>query len=146
LVLADKACYNIVFICKAHYYPCINELSINFTIGNRTCTQATLSKDEILQIHASVLNILKCSTKPLSTLLTKVLTAVKEMLQMYCATVHMPEEGFFPKIKKNYPEKTTKKFKISNLFVKFTASKSMILQHFIRPYHMINKEIDFSAS
>jgi hypothetical protein len=30
----------------------------------------------------------KCSTKPLSILLTKILTAVKERLQMYCATVY----------------------------------------------------------
>ena len=30
----------------------------------------------------------KCSTKPLSILLTKILTAVKERLHMYCATVY----------------------------------------------------------
>jgi hypothetical protein len=29
----------------------------------------------------------KCSTKPLSVLVTKILTAVKEKLQMYCANV-----------------------------------------------------------
>jgi hypothetical protein len=30
----------------------------------------------------------KCSTKPLSILLKKMLTAVKERLQIYCATVY----------------------------------------------------------
>jgi hypothetical protein len=59
LVPADKACNNIVFACKAHYYQCIiNELGINSTIGNRTYTQTTFSKDKILQNHASVLNTL----------------------------------------------------------------------------------------
>ena len=57
LVPADKACNNIVFVCKAHYYNCIlNELGINSTFGNRTYTPTALSKDEILQNHASVLN------------------------------------------------------------------------------------------
>ena len=124
LVPADKACNNIVFVCKAHYYQCIiNELGINSAIGNSTYTPTTFSKDEILQNHASVLNTLnipghvdddnelpylywipklhktpykqrfiagskKCSTKLLSVLLTKILTAVKERLQMYCATVY----------------------------------------------------------
>jgi hypothetical protein len=56
---ADKACNNIVFICKAHYYQCIiNELGINSTIGIRTFTLTTFSKDEILQNQASVLNTL----------------------------------------------------------------------------------------
>jgi hypothetical protein len=116
LVLAEKACNNIVFDCKAHYHQCIiNELGINFTIGNRTYTPTTFSKDEILQNHASVLNTVNipghvdddselpylylipklhktpykhrfiagsknCSTKLLSVLLTKILTAVKERL------------------------------------------------------------------
>jgi hypothetical protein len=55
LVLADKACSKIVFVCKAHYHQCIiNELGINSAIGNRTYTPTTFSKDEILQIHASI--------------------------------------------------------------------------------------------
>jgi hypothetical protein len=50
LVPADKACNNIVFVCKAHYNKCIlNELGINSTFGNPTYTPSTLSKDEILQ-------------------------------------------------------------------------------------------------
>ena len=57
LVPADKASNNIVFVCKAHYYNCIlNELGINSTFGNRTYTPTALSKDEILQNHASVLD------------------------------------------------------------------------------------------
>jgi hypothetical protein len=59
LVPADKACNNIVFVCKAHYHQCIiNELGINSTIGNRTYTATAFSKDEILQNLASVLNTL----------------------------------------------------------------------------------------
>jgi hypothetical protein len=54
LVPADKACNNIVFVCKAHYCQCIiNELGINSTTGNRTYTPTTFSRDEILQNHAS---------------------------------------------------------------------------------------------
>jgi hypothetical protein len=35
LVPADKACNNIVFVCKAHYHQCIfNELGINSGTGN----------------------------------------------------------------------------------------------------------------
>ena len=124
LVPADKASNNIVFVCKAHYYNCIlNELGINSTFGNHTYTPTALSKDEILQNHASGLDTFnitvngsdeyelpylywipklhknpykqryivgssKCSTKPLSLLLTKMLTAVKEKLQTYCATTY----------------------------------------------------------
>jgi hypothetical protein len=58
LVPADKAC-NIVFVCKVHNYQCIvKELGINSTIDNRTYTRTTFFKDEILQIHASVLTTL----------------------------------------------------------------------------------------
>jgi GTP1/Obg family GTP-binding protein len=47
LVLADKACNNIVFVCKTHYHQCIiNELGVNFTIGNRTYAPTTFSKDK----------------------------------------------------------------------------------------------------
>ena len=47
----------LVFVCKAHYYNCIlNELGINSTFGNHTYTPTALSKDELLQNHASVLN------------------------------------------------------------------------------------------
>jgi hypothetical protein len=59
LVSADKACNNIVFVCKTHYYQCIiNKLGINSEIGNRTYTPTTFSKDEILQNLASILNTL----------------------------------------------------------------------------------------
>jgi hypothetical protein len=32
--------------------------------------------------------------KPLSILLTKILTAMKKRLQMHCATAYMPEVGY----------------------------------------------------
>jgi hypothetical protein len=54
-----KLVNNTVFTCKALDYQCIiNEQGINSTIDNRTYTPTTLSKDEILQIHESVLNTL----------------------------------------------------------------------------------------
>jgi hypothetical protein len=57
LVPADKACNNIVFVCKAHYYNCVlNELGINYTFDNSTYTPTALSKVEILQNHRSVLD------------------------------------------------------------------------------------------
>jgi hypothetical protein len=57
LVPADKTC-NTVFVCKVHYCSCIlNELGINSTFGNPTCTPTALSKDEILQNHRSVLDM-----------------------------------------------------------------------------------------
>jgi hypothetical protein len=57
LVPADKACNNIVFVCKAHYYKCIlNESGINSTFDNPTYPPTALSKDEILQNHRSVLD------------------------------------------------------------------------------------------
>ena len=40
LVPADKACNNIVFVCKAH----LNELGINSTFGNPTYTQLLSQK------------------------------------------------------------------------------------------------------
>jgi hypothetical protein len=56
-VIAYKYMYNIVFVCKAHYYNCVlNELGINSTFGNPTYTPTALSKDEILQNHRSVLD------------------------------------------------------------------------------------------
>jgi hypothetical protein len=49
LVSADKACNNIVFVCKTHYYNCIlNELGIGFAFGNPTYTPTSHSKDETL--------------------------------------------------------------------------------------------------
>jgi hypothetical protein len=57
LVPADKACNNIVFVCKAHYDNCIlHELGINSTFGNPIYTPTALSKDDILQNHRSVVD------------------------------------------------------------------------------------------
>ena len=123
VVPADKASTNTVFICKAHYYNCLTkELGINSAQSNPTYTRTSLSKEEILDNHLSVLTSFeikclkedldlpvlywipklhnnpykqryitgsaKCSTKPLSKVLKKVLTAVKEGLQKCCATAY----------------------------------------------------------
>jgi len=105
-------------VCKSHYINClINELGIDNSLGNPTYTPTTLTKEEILNNHRSVLcsfgistkdeeldlpslywipklhkcpfkqryiaGSAKCSTKPLSTLLTCILSAVKTGLQSY---------------------------------------------------------------
>ena len=93
----------------------MEELGISTMIGNPTYTLTAMSKEEILQNHHSVMltfgislpeedidlpkvywipykqryiaGSAKCSTKPLSQILTQILTIVKEGLQ----TLHMPE-------------------------------------------------------
>ena len=123
VVPADKAPNNIVFICKSHYIDClVKELGIDNSLGNPTYTSTTLTKEEILDNHRSVLSSFgistkdeeldlphlywipklhkcpykqryiagsaKCSTKPLSKLLTSILSAVKDGLQSYCDTCY----------------------------------------------------------
>jgi hypothetical protein len=57
-VPAEKACNNIVVVCKTHYYNCIlNELGIGSAFGNLTYTTTTHSKDEIPQKYRSILDI-----------------------------------------------------------------------------------------
>ena len=56
IVSADKAPNNIVFVCKSHYIDClIKELGIDNSLGNPTYTPTTLTKEEILDNHRSVL-------------------------------------------------------------------------------------------
>jgi hypothetical protein len=79
----------------------------------------------------------KSSTKPLSILLTEILTAVKERFQMYCATVYafcgVNQMWILKKIKKELESLN------SPFCLKFTALKPMILQHcMIQPYLMID--------
>ena len=119
VVPADKASNNIIFVCKKYYIDClISELGPNNISGNPTYTATTLSKEEVITNHVSVLTSFglqidevdselpriywipklhkvpykqryiagsfKCTTKPLSKLLTTILTAVKDGLQSYC--------------------------------------------------------------
>ena len=120
---ADKASNNVVFICKEHYIQkLLEELGIENSAGNLTYTPTTLSKEEILDNHKTVLlsfdintkeeeadlpslywipklhkcpykeryiaGSSKCSTKPLSKVLTSILTALKEGIQNYCDKVY----------------------------------------------------------
>jgi hypothetical protein len=56
IVSADKAPNNIVFVCKSHYIYClVKELGIDNSLGNSTYTPTTLTKEEILNNHRSVL-------------------------------------------------------------------------------------------
>ena len=60
MVPAEKACSNIVFVYKTYYKTYIlNELGMNSKLGNRIYTVTTLSKNEILKNHISVLNTFK---------------------------------------------------------------------------------------
>ena len=120
-VTVSAAPNNIVFLCKSHYIDClIKELVIDNSLGKPTFTPTTLTKEEILDNHGSVLcsfgisnkdeelglpsfywipklhkypskqryiaGSAKCSTKPLSKLLTCILSVVKTGLQSYCDT------------------------------------------------------------
>ena len=122
-----KAPKNIAFMGKSHYIYClIKELSIDNSVGNPAYNRTTLTKEEILDNHRSVLcsfgistkdeddeldlpsfywipnlhkcplafkqryipGSAKCSAKPLSKILTCILSAVKTGLQSYCDTSH----------------------------------------------------------
>jgi hypothetical protein len=55
-VSAEKAPNNIVFVRKSHYIDClIKELGIDNSLGNPTYTPTTLTKEEIMERHRSVL-------------------------------------------------------------------------------------------
>ena len=56
IVSTDKAPNNIIFVCKSHYIDCLmKELGIDNSLGNPTYTPMTLTKEEILDNHRSVL-------------------------------------------------------------------------------------------
>jgi hypothetical protein len=56
IVPADKAPKDIVCVYKSHYIDClIKELGIHNSLGNPTYTPTTLTKEEILDNHRSVL-------------------------------------------------------------------------------------------
>jgi hypothetical protein len=64
IVSADKAPNNIGCVCKSHYIDClIKELGIDNSLGNPTYTPTTLTKEEILDNHRSVLCSFGISTK-----------------------------------------------------------------------------------
>ena len=56
IVPVDKASNNIVFVCKSHYNDClIRELGINYSLWNLKYTPTTITKEEILDSHRSVI-------------------------------------------------------------------------------------------
>ena len=64
VVSADKAPNNIVFVCKSHYIDCLTkDLGIDSSLGNPTYTPTTLTKEEILDNHRSVMSSFGISTK-----------------------------------------------------------------------------------
>jgi len=57
VVPADEAFNNIVFVCKTYYIDClVKELGFNNDMGNPTYSPTSLSKDEILSNHKSVIS------------------------------------------------------------------------------------------
>ena len=69
IVSADKAPNNIV-VCKSHYIDClIKELGIDNSLDNPTYTPITLTNEEILDNHRSVLCSFGISTRSTVTLL-----------------------------------------------------------------------------
>jgi len=64
VVPADKASNNNVFVCKTYYIDClVEDLVINNNTDNPTYTPTSLSKDEILSNHKSVIQLLGCLLK-----------------------------------------------------------------------------------
>jgi len=64
VVPTDKASNNIVFVFKTYYTDClVKELGINNNTGNHTYTPTSLSKDEILSNHKSVISSFGLSIK-----------------------------------------------------------------------------------
>ena len=62
-VPVNNASNNIIFLCKSHYVYClVKELSIDNSLGNPTYTLTTLTKEEILETHRSVLCYFGIST------------------------------------------------------------------------------------
>ena len=55
VVPADKAPYNIVFVCKSYITSTDKDLGIDNSLGDPTYTPTTLTKEEILDNHKSVL-------------------------------------------------------------------------------------------
>ena len=123
VVPADKAQNNIVVVCKTFYFHfLLSEVDVENNSSDKTNTATTLSKEEIVENHKSVLSSFglsskdddcdlpsmywipklhknpykqhfiagsaKCTTKPLSKLLTSILTTVKEGLQSYHNTCY----------------------------------------------------------
>ena len=82
VVPADKASNNIVFVCKTHYINCLmEELGMSTITGNPTYNLTTLSKDEIIQNHHSVM-------------LTFGISLQEE-------DIHLPKLYWIPKLHKN---------------------------------------------
>ena len=106
-------------MCKSHYVDClIKELGIDNSLGNPIYISTTLTKEEILDNHRSVLRSFgistklhkfpfkqrciagsaKCSTKHFSKLLTYILSAVKSGLQSCCDTSYSRGRTTFERI------------------------------------------------
>ena len=97
-VSANKAPNNIACVCKSHYIDClIKELGIDTSVGNPTYTPTTLTKEEVLNNHRSVLYSFGISTKDEeldlpSLLLDSKITQVSFQTGLYCWVCQMLHE------------------------------------------------------
>ena len=111
IVLADKASNKFTFVCKRHYVDILTEeLGLHSLPGNptynltfflhqkcwTTTNRSSLPSSSICLTfigfrsnpckHRFIAGSSKCATKPLSILLTKLFTHIKQGLQKYCET------------------------------------------------------------
>ena len=106
-VPADKAPNNIIIICKRYCYieTLIKELRLNncsTPTGNSTYTSCQMSSEDMVNTHNTFMKSLgrlhksplkhrfiagssKCTTKQLSSLLTKILTVIQTGPEKYCS-------------------------------------------------------------
>jgi hypothetical protein len=96
IVSADKAPDNIVCVCKSHYIDClIKELGIDNSLGNPTYAPTTLTKEEILDNHRSVLCSFGISTKDEELDLPSLYWIPKLQTALYCWVCQMLHETSF---------------------------------------------------
>ena len=91
---ADKSPNDIVSVSKNHYIDCfIKELGIDNSLGNPSHTPTTVTKDEILDNHRSVL----CSFLNLPSLYwIPKFTHVLFQTALYCWVCQMLPRNLFP--------------------------------------------------
>ena len=88
------------FLCKSHYIDCLlKELGIEISLGNHTYTPTTLTKEEILDNHRSVLCSFGISSKDeeLDLLPLYWIPKLKNILlnRLYCCGCRMLHETSF---------------------------------------------------
>ena len=99
IVSADKAPNNLVFVCRSHYIDfLIKELGIDNLLGQPTYSPTTLTKEDIMDNHRSVLCSFGISTKDEELDLPSLYwipTQVPFQTALYCWVCQMLHETSF---------------------------------------------------